>query len=331
MFAPLLLVACLAPPAEGSGGPGGDPWAARVGPRVTFVFGTEQAHVQPPQGPLTVGVRVDPFVPGGVTLFFDRDARDPVAAADPDAGPRDHLERVIGAEVRPELLLPGTERPYAGPPAGAGGAGLAVFTLFPPEGGWPRGAGELVATVPDAGVPDPRATRPIYVGERSPATAALDRLGLLTPPAPPAPDPPPVTVLTLEEFDPDGPGPDPDADPLPVPAGHALEVRGTYRAAPPEVGAAYGPEIAVLRVGPVPTFGERTRAYRDPGGADEVPGADGRVLYWFRATLPPAPAAGRWLVSADASPGFGGADGPHFAPRTVRVAPADGDDEDGGE
>ena len=331
MFAPLLLAACLAPPAGGADqidrNDAADPWAARVGPRVSITFGGPVLR-QPPHEPLIVGVRVEPYVTGKIDVRLFRDTRDPLLPADPGAGPRDHLEQVAGVLTDSRLVLPGDRPRASDDPAPVGGAAVADLMLYPPAGGWPEGSGELVVTLPHTGLPAPRAAKPVFVGEWSAAAAALARIGLLVSPGPPAPDPPPVTTLTLEPFDSDGPEIDLDADPLPVPAGHAVEVRGTFRAVPDESRAAFGPVMTVGATGPIPQpFGDYVLPLRDPGPAGRTPAADGTVLYWFRATLPPTPGPGRWVVHADAlhDPNVG-----HFRPRSILVAPADDGADAGG-
>ena len=322
MFAGLVLLSVpLAPPADAPPGIPADPWATRAGPTVSLLLGDDLRMI-PPHAPLTVGVRVDPYVPDNVSVRLFRDERQPGRRPAPEAAPEDFLTRIAGVEVQPRAVRPGASVPGLEPPPSGRLPGFALVTLEPPEAGWPPGRAWISVSLVDSVGGEP-VRRPLFVGEQTITTEALRAAGLLVPPLPER-TPPPTAALTVSELEGGGESSALDpAAPLTAPAGHRLEVRGSYRATPRANGLAYGAGLTVTRTGPGPQTFASARAVADVGPPGEEPDADGTVRYRFRCVLPPPSAPGRYVVSIDPSAGPDrNGDPPRFAPRTVNYEKA---------
>ena len=323
MFAPALLVAvAFAPPEPGppaGGGDAGDPWAGRSGPTLTVENFEETLRLHP-NGPLAVGVRIDPYVPTQADLAFYREVR-PRRGDGVDGEPRPTLLRqVIGAEAFPVRPPAGSMRTAA---AGdlrdpAGRPGYVTFMLLPPAEGWPVGRGEVrvgLREFPDAKVVAPVLTaRPL-----DPEILVLFWLGL-KPPSwrtgdEPAERPDRGFALDLNAAA-TAAAADPDAVAARLRPWERFEIRGTFRGPPPEGGVAYGPEVSATLKWPGGfAFAGTTRSF-----AEGPPAADGTVLYWFRETLELPGGAGDYRLRLEPGP-FAPpeAPGPNFPVLTLRA------------
>ena len=332
MFAPLLLAAALAPPAD-VGDPAADPWAGRTGPAVTVENHDGRIRLDP-DGPLSVAVRVDPFVPAPVYMTLLRET------PDGDGDGERELRTVIGAEAFPIQPPAGSAGPFDDPDRPvrdpAGRPGFAVFRLSPPAGGWPTGRGELRVALDGFG--GAAVVLPVRTVRRLDPEALVGwLLGLKPPPGPfddlPATRPDRGFVLDVNaaaEAARDAGGENAAGDDEPAATLRPWErfaVRGTFRAPAPPPGVGYGPGVSVRFAWDRGfAFAGTTRSF-PAAGPDGEPDADGAVLYWFRLPTELPGGAGRYTMEVET--GDGPADWRRSAPLTI-LAEEEGEP-DGGE
>ena len=311
MFVSSLFAAVLlAPPADPPAEVRPEPWADRTGPTLT-IENFRGPLVMEPVEPLTVVVRVEPFIPEDVTVRLL--LKQKPAETEP-AETADRLKQVIAADAFPRYLTPGEERWGHAPPTTdlKGRPGYAAISLWPPDGGWPTGAGELRVEV--HGFEYAALARAAYIGRNR---ELWRRLGI-APPAlkttEPAEDGPVLdldaAVAALDEA-PDGPA-------LTLAPNERFELRGTFRSAPVEDDRLPGPQISSEFHAPR-QYESNGLTYAFPEGE---PDADGAAPHWFRqiAYAPDTPGTYRLEVERFNHLRPGDA---LFPPLTVDVRPPD--------
>ena len=287
-----------------------------------------------PDGPLSVAVRVDPFVPAPVFMVLLRET--PGGGDDgggDDGGGEPAMRAVIGAEAfptRPPAETAGAivdpDRPVRDP---AGRPGFAVFRLSPPAGGWPTGRGELRVTLD--GFEGGAVSRPVRTVRRlDPEVLVGGLLGLKPPPGPfddvPETRPDRGFVLDIDaaEIARNAAG-DENEPAATLRPWERFTVRGTFRGPAPAPGLGYGPGVSVQFAWDRGfAFAGTTRSF-PAAGPDGEPDADGAVLYWFRLPTELPDGAGRYTMEVET--GDGPADWRRSAPLTIL---AEQDDEPAG-